>query len=1344
MPVSYFTGVPDISIPLYEVKGKKISLPIALNYNASGLRPEVHPGWVGNGWSLSAGGVITRKANGLIDEYNRNSTGEYGYYFTHAHLNTSTWQSDATANSFPLYQPINDPEPVGTDADEQPDEFDFNFLGYSGKFFLDQTGAWQVQCDKNLKVTFQSADLMYPFVYYLSGMGGADMSKTFGKFTLTDDEGNQYIFGCLNPSTDRINTAIEYSDAMIPNGTLTTSLYATSWYLSEIISADQSETINLNYERGPFTSYIGFNYSANLSTGTIPSAGSFHGAVPCSQSSQISGLNGDVVFPVYLKSITMPTQDLEIDFSKSASNELAYPSGTGTIYAGGGSAQNAYQRVFSDANTPISGSEDGFPSAYPEDITSPTLIPYFASNSLPNVDPNIGYGSRFIWLKLDAISIKNTSLGITEKTVNFNYNNISTKRLQLNNINIADRSNTAIQNSIFTYSSTPLPAYLTTLTDHWGFNNNNTTPVVFGTNNNFAQVRAPDPTGVQTQAEILTGITYPTGGTTIFTYEPNSYASVIYRNNSVLPTAETGIAGGLRIKQITSIDNNNNSLIKKYLYVTGYSPTANLSSLPSSGVLNAKPFYSFSINGKDLSNNAFTFTSISSGPVIPLTINSSGSHIGYTNVTELLPDGSYTNYQFTNHDNGYSDIPSFSTFNPNVMDYYPCTSLDFERGKLIHKTEFNNSGTLITEDITTYSNSVTSTVNPAPIFSVNAVYSGLLGVCSSNSVGAVSRTAYSLNYAPFVPINETKNTFDLTGTNNTSTVVNTVYDQYKNVIQQNMVNSDGSTNRIYNFYAYNFANGNADNPYTAMVQQNMTSRVIQTITTRLINGAEYITGGKVYTYQIYGPGIIHNDAMYDFEGNGQISYNTFTPTTYAGYTSNGQLNLDSHFVLRQTVYYDNNGNPSSTVDNSGHINSFLWDYNGSQLSAKVVNANNTYSGITPANNLPTIDTLIFNKTPGVIGDQVEIPITIPRTGNATFSFAYNNNSAMSGNNSAEATCLLVSSGLLNGSLCLALPGGTSSCSSVPSTYTFSNVPAGNYTLIIQLSSMTGFQNYYGFTYTFTFPTYKYYSSGASSINDIAYTSFEYNNSSELSYGTGNWSGVNLSKIVSTGVAVTGHNYYTLTGSTLSSQALTPSKTYIVNYWSNTGSYTVTGSQSLSQGLTTPSGWTNYKHIVTGTSLVSITGTGNIDELQLYPSGSQMSTYTYEPLVGLKNIVDSKKEISSFQYDNFERLSSISDQYGNMNKAYTYNYTPSVHPVINSLSITAPKTITVNYTPISNCTTTLVNFVDTNTGQTGTNAGGCGGSLIISVPNSGDTYAVTITCNSSSITSTSAPATIAVP
>src|SRR5262245_2688761 len=52
VPVSYFTGIPQISIPLFTAKGRTLELPVSLSYHASGIKLEEIGGWVGMGWSL--------------------------------------------------------------------------------------------------------------------------------------------------------------------------------------------------------------------------------------------------------------------------------------------------------------------------------------------------------------------------------------------------------------------------------------------------------------------------------------------------------------------------------------------------------------------------------------------------------------------------------------------------------------------------------------------------------------------------------------------------------------------------------------------------------------------------------------------------------------------------------------------------------------------------------------------------------------------------------------------------------------------------------------------------------------------------------------------------------------------------------------------------------------------------------------------------------------------------------------------------------------------------------------------------------------------------------------------
>ena len=68
IPVDYSTGVPDISIPIYTLEGRKLKIPISISYHASGIKVEDIPSEVGLGWVLNCGGIITRTVNELQDE----------------------------------------------------------------------------------------------------------------------------------------------------------------------------------------------------------------------------------------------------------------------------------------------------------------------------------------------------------------------------------------------------------------------------------------------------------------------------------------------------------------------------------------------------------------------------------------------------------------------------------------------------------------------------------------------------------------------------------------------------------------------------------------------------------------------------------------------------------------------------------------------------------------------------------------------------------------------------------------------------------------------------------------------------------------------------------------------------------------------------------------------------------------------------------------------------------------------------------------------------------------------------------------------------------------------------
>ena len=290
-PSSSYSGAVDINIPLWLMKGKNMQVPINLSYNSSGVMPENKPGWVGQNWSLSCGGVITRTTRGgLNDEFNGDNLVKGYYYCGSQFINDNSYfvrQESANYNDIPY--------------DPEADIFNFVILGKTGTFFLNQKGEWEVQSDYNFTVekisdieSIKNPSAYFGFSFY------TEIYPSFYKFILKDDEGNQYIFGS---SFD----AIEYSCDMQDKTGKT--IVSNAWYLTKIITHNESDIINFAYERGPFLCNISKISSLHYSF----SASTYNGWL----------LTGTYISPVYLSSISINNGEY-IKFYANKSYQLDY------------------------------------------------------------------------------------------------------------------------------------------------------------------------------------------------------------------------------------------------------------------------------------------------------------------------------------------------------------------------------------------------------------------------------------------------------------------------------------------------------------------------------------------------------------------------------------------------------------------------------------------------------------------------------------------------------------------------------------------------------------------------------------------------------------------------------------------------------------------------------------------------------------------------------------------------------------------------------------------------------------------------------------------------------------
>lgn len=172
---------------------------------------------------------------------------------------------------------------------------------------------------------------------------------------------------------------------------------------------------------------------------------------------------------------------------------------------------------------------------------------------------------------------------------------------------------------------------------------------------------------------------------------------------------------------------------------------------------------------------------------------------------------------------------------------------------------------------------------------------------------------------------------------------------------------------------------------------------------------------------------------------------------------------------------------------------------------------------------------------------------------------------------------------------------------------------------------------------------------------IAFTSFEAD-------GNGNWTVT--SPLRDSSDALTGRACYDLDNGSIYDNKLPDHRPFIISYWLKNGTCTVTGEYidgDMGSGIMafmtpgrTVNGWTYYVGGVTRATHIAIAGTGLIDDLRVYPPGAQMTSYTYDPLVGATSVSDPNGEVLYYEYDSFHRLKFIKDYKGNIIKNIQYN------------------------------------------------------------------------------------------
>ena len=252
IPVDYYTGLPNISIPLYNIQVGSLSVPITLSYQGGGIRPSQEATCVGLGWNLNVGGVITRTVKCADDFMETNVPGtQYDYGF----LEKQEWpdlSSEFDYNYYNLVANLHYSSSAGyynvwdayLKVDSEPDIFFYSFPGSSGKFSFKKGGAI-VHFDKstNVEITPSYGASPRPFFYILDSNGTTYSFETKERTMSYSSEGGY-----------NVNTTSSGVDIIYPAGQQYFPLvadYTSSWYLTQMISTT-NDTINFIYENEDF------------------------------------------------------------------------------------------------------------------------------------------------------------------------------------------------------------------------------------------------------------------------------------------------------------------------------------------------------------------------------------------------------------------------------------------------------------------------------------------------------------------------------------------------------------------------------------------------------------------------------------------------------------------------------------------------------------------------------------------------------------------------------------------------------------------------------------------------------------------------------------------------------------------------------------------------------------------------------------------------------------------------------------------------------------------------------------------------------------------------------------
>lgn len=255
IPISHYTGVPDVSIPIASMTTgiNNINMSLSLKYHSLSLKPEDRAGEAGIGWSLFAGGTISRTVVDLPDEIEtisvsgNDSKRKSGIYldetlgnivsssknYTRKFIDAIETSSNYLLLDDDNYRKLLYEALYQNKFDTSYDLYQYSFLNYSGRFIVIKNNGVlvPVSLDKNnLKIKCNHT------------------SNTISSFEIIDEFGNKFLFNIKEISnTNYFSSSNNVLGGMGNISSGYSNPYTSSYHLSSIKNPSDIEFVSLNY-----------------------------------------------------------------------------------------------------------------------------------------------------------------------------------------------------------------------------------------------------------------------------------------------------------------------------------------------------------------------------------------------------------------------------------------------------------------------------------------------------------------------------------------------------------------------------------------------------------------------------------------------------------------------------------------------------------------------------------------------------------------------------------------------------------------------------------------------------------------------------------------------------------------------------------------------------------------------------------------------------------------------------------------------------------------------------------------------------------------------------------------